>query len=208
MTPHFMLATVCTEDKGWVGQWCPGIGDPTIVGWFTVVAYATCAVACYLNVRVLSRRVLAHSKVEKWVWLLLLCSFTFLCINKQLDLQSAMTEAFRQLAHAQGWYGERRAYQRMFIKALLVSSGVAAIAITRLTWSLPCSVKLAGLGFCFVLGYVLIRAVSFHDVDALIGMKLLTVRVNWLLELAGIFIATAGAWYRYRSLISVAKPTR
>lgn len=45
---------------------------------------------------------------EQKLWLLIALMFIFLGINKQLDLQSALTEAGRILAIKQGWYAARR----------------------------------------------------------------------------------------------------
>jgi len=52
-------------------------------------------------------------------WALLALLMAFLAINKELDLQSAFTVAGRCLAKAQGWYEERRDFQRHFIFALI-----------------------------------------------------------------------------------------
>jgi hypothetical protein len=41
-------------DGGWIGNWSPGIGDPTVVGWVTVVAYAVAALLCWRAFRRLS----------------------------------------------------------------------------------------------------------------------------------------------------------
>src|SRR5262245_10532966 len=32
--------------RGWVGNWSPGIGDPSVVGWVTVVLYFFAALIC------------------------------------------------------------------------------------------------------------------------------------------------------------------
>ncbi len=47
MTALAALAETLPYGNGWVGNWSPGIGDPTFVGWFTVVAYFDAALACW-----------------------------------------------------------------------------------------------------------------------------------------------------------------
>lgn len=32
---------------GWIGAWAPGIGDPNVMGWITVVAYLSVAYLCF-----------------------------------------------------------------------------------------------------------------------------------------------------------------
>src|SRR6516162_9395429 len=36
---------------GWVGDWSPGIGDPTFAGWLTAFAYLGAAALCFRNER-------------------------------------------------------------------------------------------------------------------------------------------------------------
>jgi hypothetical protein len=181
---------------GWVGTWSPGIGDPTPLGWITVVAYFVAAWLCYRVQRRLHSAPGAFSQLirrERLLWLAFTVLLVALGINKQLDLQSAMTEFFRQLAHEQGWYENRREYQSAFIEIFFVLGVVGGAALVALTWRMPSAMKIAGLGLCFVGCYVLIRAMSFHNVDALIGRRVLSMRVNWILELGGITVIILGA---------------
>jgi hypothetical protein len=46
----------------------------------------------------------------------------------------------------------------------------------------------------FVLGFVIIRAASFHHVDALLAARLGGMKWNWILELGGIAAVAAGAY--------------
>jgi hypothetical protein len=56
-----------------------------------------------------------------------------------------------------------------------------------------------------VLGlFVLVRATSFHHVDALLGFSIENIRLNVVLELSGIVIIAIAAWGRLRA--SIAKP--
>jgi hypothetical protein len=197
-----MLAVSLADpsEGGWLGNWAPGIGDPTFAGWFTVFAYAACAALCGLNYRKLKRRRNRQETREGWFWLGLSLLFTFLAINKQLDLQTAMTEGFRMLARKQGWYEQRHEYQRAFIEVFGVLTIAASLFVLKWTWSMPRALKVSAVGLCAVFGYVLIRATSFHYVDPYLGTKLFYVRVNALCELSGIFVAMAGALHRYRAL--------
>ena len=59
------------------------------------------------------------------------------------------------------------------------------------------STWLAVVGATLVMGYVLIRAASFHHVDRFIGSRIFGFRWNWILEMGGIaLVLFAGQWRR------------
>jgi hypothetical protein len=173
-------------------SWSPGIGDPTIGGWITVGLYFVAAANCWVTKRTLLR------DTSEWrVWLLLALSFLCFGINKQLDLQSALTDIGRLLAHQQHWYDQRQTVQVVFIVAVGVVSVIALL--TLLVWARrsPAPTMLALVGTTLVIGYVLIRAASFHHVDRFIGKTVLGFRWNWIIEMGGISIVViAGFWRR------------
>lgn len=81
------------------GRWEIGIGDPTPLGWITVAAYAAAAVLAWRNVGAARRTAVPHS-----FWIALTALMLALGINKQLDLQTWLSQAGRDLAIAQGWW--------------------------------------------------------------------------------------------------------
>lgn len=166
--------------------WTPGIGDPTIYGWVTVAAYAAGALCCWLA----SRR--APSR-ERRFWLLLTLIMAFLCVNKQLDLQTLLTDAGRVEAKLHGWYAERHRYQVTFIFALAVASVIAVLFLLRRASRASGPVRGAIVGLALLLLFVLVRASSFHKVDLFINLRLGSLRANHLMELGGIALVTAFA---------------
>jgi hypothetical protein len=122
--------------------------------------------------------------------------FLFLGINKQLDLQTALTETGRYLAHYQGWYEQRQLIQLAFIALIAVMCLICAI--TLLVWVEDATVStwLALVGTTLVMGYVLIRAASFHHVDRFIGHTILGFRWNWILEMGGIALVLFASQWR------------
>jgi len=124
----------------------------------------------------------------------------FLCINKQLDLQTAMTEFLRARAVREGWYEIRYKFQIAFIAAMAVSLPVCSGVLFLVARRLPASSKLAGLGLIAIAVFVLIRAASFHHVDRLLGARILHFKLNWILELGGISIVLLGACTRWHQL--------
>lgn len=170
-------------------RWHPGIGDPTVLGWATVVAYAASFVLCVMAVR-RARRASAGRTVP--LWAALAAMMLLLGVNKQLDLQSWFTQEARDLLSGRGLYAERRTYQAIFI-ALVAAAGVAtAIALGVLTvrrrWPLA-----PALGATFLVAYVVIRAASFHHVDQIINLSVPGARLSSVIELAGIAVIGVAA---------------
>jgi hypothetical protein len=169
------------------GRWHPGIGDPTWMGWSTVVAYLVAAIlsGVFAYHTWLGRTSRWRTLLAFWAGLALI--LVLLAINKQLDLQSLFTQIGRDLAKRLGWYAERRVYQQRFILGLLCA-GVATLVASSIlligTWR---RTGLALFGLIFLVVFILVRAASFHHVGHLLGVRFAGMNVNWLLEMGGIF---------------------
>jgi len=177
------------------GAWQPGIGDATPMGWITVAGYALASWSCWR-----AGRAPADMQADgaKHFWWLLTLGLAALGVNKQLDLQTWLTETGRQLARAQGWYGQRHVVQIGFIFAVAAAGVAAALAMFRLAWPLSPGRFWAGVGLIFLLAFVLMRASSFEHVDAFLASTAFGLRWNWILELSGIGAVAAGAWREWR----------
>ena len=167
--------------------WTPGIGDPDATGWLTVAAYLLCAGLAFA----VWRRQPAGT--SRGFWGVIAALTLFLAVNKQLDLQTAMTETGRCLSHAQGWYDQRRYVQLAFL-ALLVAGIVLAVRRGKraLSGNLGGN-RLALWGVTILGGFVLMRAVGFHGVDRLIALRHTGVSMNYLLENAGLLLIAINA---------------
>lgn len=193
MQPSVLSQTLACAHAGWT----PSIGDPNIMGWVTVAVYAACAlVALHLWVRNPFHGPGASRERLFWGGVCLLMAF--LGVNKELDLQTLMTVIGRCHAQLNGWYDERQAVQRGFIRTMALSAFLLALGII---WFLRASLRrniLAVVGLAFVLGFVVIRAAGFHDVDKLISTEVMSIRVNWILELSGLVLILLNALPRIR----------
>lgn len=120
-------------------------------------------------------------------------------VNKQLDLQTWLTQVGRDLAFAQGWYAERQVVQVAFIAALALGAVVATAALLRVVRGMGPEINCAAAGLVFIAAFVLIRAASFHHIDRMLGIQFGGVRVNVMLELGGIScVAISAALKRFR----------
>ena len=174
------------------GNWRLGIGDPTPVGWITAVAYLAASLACAM-VWAADRRARRHGRPgSPAFWMTVAVLLLFLGINKQLDLQTLLNDYGRRKAKADGWYGNRRFYQTIFITAV-AAAGMFAIGVfswlARSQWKRNL-IALIGTVFLFV--FVLIRASSIHHVDVFLQWKIAGAKWNWVLELGGITMVLVG----------------
>src|SRR5205085_8940882 len=85
--------------------------------------------SCYYT----ARRLPGGIVQERRAWYSISSLFLALGINKQLDLQSALTELGKIIAHAQGWYEQRRLIQLVFVGGVVLCCLLAAL--TLLTWT-------------------------------------------------------------------------
>jgi hypothetical protein len=154
------------------------------MGWFTVGSYFACAISSFILASIdkgADRRFIRF-------WSVIGLMMILLGINKQLDLQSLFTEVGRQVARMQGWMDQRRVVQFWFIMALGTAAmgGFLSFAVSRR--DLFRRFKLAFIGLFFLLSFIVIRAASFHHFDQMLGFRLFGVRMNWALELTGIYL--------------------
>ncbi len=172
--------------------WRPGIGDPTVMGWLTVAAYAAAAALAFAAARSAPERLGARGG-EHAAWLLVAMVMLLLCVNKQLDLQSLLTDLGRIAARRQGWYWNRREVLGWAAYGIgstfLVGATVLAVLFPRF-WRRHI---LLGVGLVFLLGFIAIRALSLHQFDAVINHSVYGIRANALLELSGITLVALAA---------------
>ena len=168
-------------------NWTPEIGDPDATGWLTVAAYLVCALLAFA----VWRR--QPGGTSRGFWAAIAALMLFLSLNKQLDLQTALTETGRCLSHAQGWYDQRRFVQIAFLATLLAGIVLAVRRGRRAVSGNLRGNRLALWGVTILGGFVLMRAVGFHAVDRLIGMRHTGVSMNYLFENAGLLLIAINA---------------
>lgn len=168
-------------------RWSPQIGDPNLTGWLTVLAYLLTAL---LSIAVWHRMA---GQPGRMFWAILVGFLIILAINKQLDMQSALTTAGKCLATAQGWYANRRVVQAAFIAILLIIILIGLIiTIFALRGDLLVN-AFAILGLATVLSFVMVRAVSIHRFDYFIGSKTLGISNNFIFENFGLALISVNA---------------
>jgi hypothetical protein len=156
------------------------------------VLYLAAAWACWRIARGERHRRLAP---ERLVWSAMAIRLVALGVNKQLDLQSALTELGRILG---GWYDSRHRVQRVFILAVGSAAAVIGAFLLFVVRRAPVGTQVSPAGGCVLLAFVVIRASSFHHVDLFIRSRWWGIRGNWLMEVGSLVVILAGAGLRLR----------
>lgn len=169
--------------------WSITVGDPTMIGWITVLVYFAATARCLLK---------AFSSKQfggnYQFWLYLAVFLLFLGVNKQLDLQTWFEQTMKALAEQHGWYQHRALLQKVFIAFL--GLGMLTILISfRLylanTWR---NYKLTWIGIVLLCLFILVRAAAFNRLDLLINHDILGLNVTEVLEVVSILLIILGTF--------------
>ncbi len=173
-------------------NWFPGNGDPTLMGDLTVLAYLITAVSCAIaawKCKNLPEKPAKH----RWFWSAIALLFFFFAFNKHTNLQSGFTSFFRLMAYDAQWYDVRQSVQVPFVLGVLVVMALLFIFVLWLLRSLWKTYLLTIVGAAYQLAFVIVRAASLHAVDGLINYAIAGIRMNWVLEFAGIMLVLGTA---------------
>lgn len=173
-----------------LNEWKAAIAAAVLADWVTVGAYLMAAIAC---TRASSFAWLIRRERDRSFWRLTTALLIFLGVNELLDLQALLTVLGREHAKANGWYGQHRQVQYIFVLTLAFLGVLAAIITLFLTRKAHMSVRVALIGLGFIGLFVIMRAASFHHLDELLGRK--APLFNWgsMQELLGIAIVAVAA---------------
>jgi hypothetical protein len=174
-------------------QWAVSVRH---AGWHHVLMAAGYAIASWLCV--VSALMTRRADGDGGAWFAAAALLALLGINALLQFDLLLVQVLRAVARLQGWYQSRREWQFALL-GLLSTGGLVALGWLRTRlharWS-DCSPAVLGLALLVALAAV--KAVSFHDTDAALGLRLAGVSLGRLAELAGLVLTVAGAlrWLR------------
>ena len=126
-------------------------------------------------------------------WLTIGAAFGFLGFNKQLDLQSAITEIGRMVARLSGWYEYRIVVQLLFVSAFAIFLPATVYYAARAARAFSWPTRIAVFGIVLLALFIAVRAASFHHVDAILGLEWRSLLLNNILEMGGIAIVMTAA---------------
>lgn len=168
--------------------WNPGIGDPTPIGWITVAFYLLASTLCFLQWKREKSQNLKHSSHFALLSALLL----LLGVNKQLDLQTALTQLARIILPAIGWEQYKRPIQLAFLLSIAALALLLVLALGhRVLKSAPRHLT-SFVGLNLLIAFILIRAASFHHIDRLLGQEIGFLKLNHTLEIGALLLIILG----------------
>ena len=167
--------------------------DRTTFAWVIVVCYFAGAGA---SVGAWTR---AESR-ERRFWLATAILLVLLGLNKELDLQNALTQSARAVVRNLGLYEHRRLMQGGFLLLLGTTGVMAAFLLAGWLRRSSRSARTAAVGIALLFAFVIMRAASFHHIDRWVTIDVAGLRSGLWLELAGIaVIGVSALLYRGRS---------
>jgi len=181
-----------------IETWQLSYGDKTIFSWIIVFLYLLAAYTSFRLGAALSKSNQSIFSYENIFWYFISGLMIFLAFNKQLDLQSLLTILARDAAIRNGWWAVRRSYQFWFIGGMLaMSTGLLIFFIYILRGTIKNN-YLAIMGLFLLLVFILVRAISFHHFDKLIGLSFIGIEINFMLEFSGIILIITSGIINYR----------
>ncbi len=177
-------------------------GDHTFFGWATVLMYFLASVRAGYKAKIANR-----IKDNSYFWLGLTVLLIFLGFNKQLDLQTNLTEWIRTSAKAHGWYEQRRGLQLVFISMLGLAVPLLLISLRVFLYNSWSRYKLTWVGVVLLLIFILVRAASFHHVDLIFYKTIGSLRYYQALEIWAISLIVVGTFFENKGINKLAQPS-
>ena len=176
-----------------ISDWQSSIANADTADWLNVAVNVFAAV---MSIWASKHARLRRAPREELFWRVTGAILVFLAVNELLDLQTLLTSIGRQHAIQNGWYGEHRKVQYLFIIGLSAAALIAGTATLWLTRRTHFAIRLALAGLAMIGLFALFRAASFHHFDEYLGRR--NPDFNWgaIQEFLGtILVASAAAFY-------------
>jgi hypothetical protein len=174
---------------------------PSPGSWITAALYFSGAYSC--------RATSIHLKVgslEPRAWTVIAVLFALLGVSELLQLQPALTNFGRATAIAEGWYWHRQGIQAVVIEigaAITIIFSLGLLLTARRT-SIECAIALACT--VMIVGYIFVRAVSLHQVDALLLRTTFGLHWSRIPEFAGSVIILLSSLSRRLKAMPTKRP--
>jgi len=179
-------------------SWIPRIEDPTFADWLTVALYLATSLSCWKSGREAKLEDGRRSK-EHRAWRFIAILFLALALNRLLNLMTAVTMLGRAVAHFQGWYERRYPVQMVLIGLATVACVLAVIALPIWMRRASPPTWLALIGTTLTVTFILISAISYHDIDVFLSERFLGLRWNRIIEIGGISVVLLASQWRQAS---------
>ncbi len=172
------------------------------------ISYVAAAIACLLVGLFLEQRPGKDTRAQANFWLGLTTLLLVLAAMKVIGVQDAVLHRVREFAWDDGWYSSRRPLQAKIIGAILVAVGIFLAIVLYKLHSLRGSLGAPVIAVTFLLTFILIRAISLHQVDSLIYRSdFAGVQVSAIAELSLVLLVLATALATWIFYVALAGPS-
>ena len=126
----------------------------------------------------------AHARA--WAWTLVAVALVTIAVTKPINLETRVTEYFRDAARAGGWYKDRRDEQRFDILLVPLAASPIVLGILLLlrhAGEAALSALATAMGLVLFIG---VQTVSLHDIDAVLATGAFGFHLYHAIELGGL----------------------
>jgi len=163
-----------------LADWIPVPGDATLAGRCTVLLYLGAALCCARCAQACRR---ADHRRSSHRWMSLAGLLTTLGIIKQFNLLTIVTTIGRSLMREYGVYAQR---EMLTISAIIVTilAFAVGLVIARRASAISPRGRRVLTNIALLVMFIIIRSISFHDVDALLSLRVAGARLNVIAEIS------------------------
>jgi hypothetical protein len=130
------------------------------------------------------------------LWHGIFVALIVLALNKLFE--GSVTGFIRMLAMEEGWYDQRRVVQIEFIAVVALVCLLVVGVLLLLARHAPAATQIALVGTMMLLALGLVRDASLHQIDHLMGQRIIGLKVNWIFELGGLGLVLLASKWRGR----------
>lgn len=178
-----------------VFRWKFGIGDPTFEGWAISLLYLLTAILSFRKYKSHHRQ----NRPDYQLWGIISFLLFFLSLNKQLDLQTIVSDVGRWIAINLEMMEQRHIFKRVFILSIFILGLIISVLLRKNIYNFIRSEKVTFLGMLTLLTFIFLRATSFHIFSDSFNGILLNLHFFQIMEISAIAIIAI-------SLISFIQP--
>ncbi len=164
-------------------HWQPGFAEPVIANRLIFAVHLIAALLCGFSTLQYSHSS-QNSKRKLKVWLGLTIFMLILSVNKLFNLQELFIDIIRIGLDLNGWYEQRHFLQIGFILGIAIISGLFAYRAVKIFSDVKLSHhRLLAISVFFLLGFLMLQAMSFHDIDQLMNWPFVQLPLKIILEI-------------------------
>ena len=165
-------------------RWKLGVGDPSYEGWAICILYLLASVMSWFRCRSFRESDPDYSRL----WIFISGGLLFLGINKQLDLQTIISDIGRWIATELSLMEQRHIFKIVFMLLLLIIGLWFLFRFKAKIIKMFHKEKFTVLGLALLMAFIFLRATSFHILSDEVNEILNSFRFFLIFELMALMV--------------------